>query len=92
VLPRGKRGKPALGRFSGLSAHAGNHANLKGSTMLRKLKAFLRGVYEFRRECTWADPARDEMPSSVMAYTELDEAYDHGREWAHRLTFRRFDE
>lgn len=48
-----------------------------------KLFAFLRGVYEFRRSFTWTDPAG--------GYTELDEAYDHGREFAHRITFRLFE-
>lgn len=52
-----------------------------------KLKAFILGMYEFRLSCTWADPARED----AFDYTELDEAYDWGREWAHRLTFRHFE-
>ena len=47
--------------------------------------AFLRGVREFRWNWTWADPARVDEP------TALDDAYDLGREWAHRLTLRVFD-
>ena len=50
--------------------------------------AFLRGMWEFRRAYTWADPARTEKNS----YTRLDSAYDHGREWAHILTFRQFEQ
>lgn len=52
---------------------------------MNKLLAFLRGVWEFRSDVTWADPAREDR------YTELDEAYDMGREMAHRLTLRFFD-
>ena len=55
--------------------------------MIKKICIFLLGVYEFRRAWTWADPARHDGDP----YTELDEIYDLGREWAHRLTFRRFD-
>ena len=56
---------------------------------MRRIKAFLLGMIEFRSDCTWADPARsDDIPGD---YTELDFAYDSGREMAHRLTFRRFD-
>lgn len=51
-----------------------------------EITAFLRGVREFRHVATWADPARD-----GWELTRLDLAYDWGREWAHRLTFRRFD-
>lgn len=50
---------------------------------MKRFAAFLRGMMEFRRCFTWSDPAG--------GYTELDSAYDWGREWAHRLTFRRFD-
>jgi hypothetical protein len=50
--------------------------------------AFLLGMLEFLRECTWADPAR----YAGNSYTELDDAYDRGRDLAHRLTFRRFDD
>lgn len=49
--------------------------------------AFILGMLEFRSDFTWADPARDDDDN----YTELDEAYDEGRDFAHRLTFRRFD-
>ena len=52
---------------------------------IQRIQAFLRGVYEFRRDLTWADPAREDN------LTLLDEAYDWGREWAHRLTLRRWD-
>lgn len=52
---------------------------------MASIKAFLRGMYEFRLDDTWADPERDDW------LTDLDIAYDHGREWAHRLTFRFFD-
>ena len=55
--------------------------------MLSKLIAFIRGMIEFRSGLTWADPAR----TVCNWYTELDEAYDCGREWAHRLTFRRWE-
>lgn len=55
--------------------------------MEKKIVAFLRGIWEFRHSCTWADPARtDENP-----YTDLDEAYDRGRDLAHRITLRRFE-
>jgi len=52
---------------------------------MNAVKAFLRGMIEFRSDCTWADPLRDDY------LTDLDVAYDWGREWAHRLTFRYFD-
>ena len=56
---------------------------------MSRILAFIRGMIEFRSDCTWADPARsDDVPGD---YTELDSAYDSGREMAHRLTFRRFD-
>jgi len=54
---------------------------------MKRLIAFLRGMYEFRSDYTWADPAR----GHLNWYTALDEAYDWGREWAHRLTFRRYE-
>lgn len=53
--------------------------------MTKRIKAFFRGMYEFRRTVTWADPARE------GDFTDLDVAYDWGREWAHRLTFRKWD-
>jgi hypothetical protein len=52
--------------------------------------AFLRGMYEFRRSFTWADS--DEARDFWDGYTPLDAAYDCGREWAHRLTLRKFEE
>lgn len=55
--------------------------------MLKRLYAFALGVFEFRRSWTWADPAR----TDADPYTAADSAYDHGREIAHRLTFRRWD-
>lgn len=45
------------------------------------IRAFFRGMKEFRSSFTF---------SYVNA--SLSEAYDWGREWAHRLTFRRFEE
>ncbi len=53
-----------------------------------KLTAFMLGMWEFRLHCTWADPARDDEDG----LTALDDAYDLGREWAHRLTFRAWDD
>lgn len=53
---------------------------------MSKLIAFFRGMYEFRIGYTWADPSRGD-----DGFTELDDAYDCGREWAHRLTFRHYD-
>lgn len=50
------------------------------------LIAFLRGMLEFRSSYTWADPKRQE------DLTELDYVYDHGREFAHLITFRLFEE
>lgn len=55
---------------------------------MKKITAFLRGAWEFRLSWTWADPARDD---NHHPYTELDEAYDRGREFAHRITLRRFE-
>ena len=54
---------------------------------MKKIIAFLLGAREFRLSWTWADPTR----SDYNPYTELDEAYDRGREFAHRITFRRFE-
>ena len=47
---------------------------------MKKLKAFMLGVAEFRSDYT-------------ARYHDLAvlEAYEWGREWAHRLTFRRFE-
>ena len=47
---------------------------------MNKLRAFLLGVREFRLTFT-----------THFADLDLLEAYDAGREWAHRLTFRHFD-
>lgn len=47
---------------------------------LKHIKAFLAGVREFRRGVT----------THLPTYS-LQQAYDWGREWAHRLTFRRFE-
>jgi hypothetical protein len=46
---------------------------------MKTIAAFLLGAWEFRSNCT-TNPGND-----------LIEAYDLGREWAHRLTFRRFE-
>ena len=56
-----------------------------------KLTAFLLGMLEFRLSFTWADPARPDGPDDYP-YTDLDEAYDRGRDMAHRLTLRYFEE
>lgn len=46
---------------------------------MKRLRAFLYGMWEFRSDFTTNfDP-------------DLQEDYDWGREWAHRLTFRRFE-
>lgn len=55
--------------------------------MFARIRAFLLGFWEFRLDCTWADPARNE----DCGYTDLDHVYDCGREFAHRATFRRWD-
>jgi hypothetical protein len=46
---------------------------------LKSIAAFFLGVREFRSDCT-TNPGGD-----------LIEAYDLGREWAHRVTFRLWD-
>ena len=46
--------------------------------MYVRIRAFSLGVWEFRSHWTTHQPSNDE-------------AYDWGREWAHRLTFRRWD-
>lgn len=51
------------------------------------LSAFLLGIYEFRRSFTWADPAR----SDSCDYTPLDDAYNRGREFAHKVTLRLYE-
>lgn len=47
---------------------------------MKTLLAFLLGAFEFRSSMT-------------TAYTDdrLANAYDWGREWAHRITLRRFE-
>ncbi len=52
----------------------------RGETeMTRNAKLFLLGMFEFRR-----------MITTHFDYPEI-ETYDWGREWAHRLTFRLFE-
>lgn len=47
---------------------------------LYRLRAFINGMWEFRSHyTTW------------YADWGLMRAYDHGREWAHKLTFRRYE-
>lgn len=48
--------------------------------------AFLLGMIEFRTDFTWADPRR-----GSCSMTDLDYAYDDGREFAHRVTMRKWD-
>ena len=48
---------------------------------MQTIKAFLLGMYEFRASFT-----------TIMADSALTDAYDLGREWAHRLTFRRYED
>ncbi|CAM5277625.1 hypothetical protein ATER59S_00344 [Aquamicrobium terrae] len=55
--------------------------------LLARAVAFARGAYELRRDRSWTDPAR----SKCNSYTELGEAYDHGRALAHRVSCRWFD-
>ncbi len=47
---------------------------------MKTIQAFVLGMLEFRSDVTtsYEDDA-------------LIDAYDSGRDWAHRLTFRRFD-
>lgn len=52
---------------------------------MKKLIAYLRGMWEYRSSLTWADPASDD-------YSDLDDAYDRGRDMAHRLTGCRFED
>ena len=56
---------------------------------MKRIIAFLRGMAEFRRDYTWADTTEER--DLWDGYTSLDDAYDRGREWAHRLTLRKFD-
>lgn len=55
--------------------------------MFARIRAFVLGMLEFSLDFTWADPARND----DCNYTALDEAYDYGRDFAHRITFRRWD-
>lgn len=52
---------------------------------MKRIRAFLIGISEFRDSWTWKDPADEDN------YTELDDWYDRGREFAHRITFRHWD-
>jgi len=56
---------------------------------MKRIKAFILGMIEFRSDYTWTDPARDD--NIVGDYTALDASYDSGRDLAHRLTLRYFD-
>lgn len=47
---------------------------------MKTLRAFILGMAEFRLSFT-----------THIADSNLQHAYDCGREWAHRLTFRNFD-
>ena len=49
--------------------------------LLERVKAFCFGIAEFRSSVTlnFIDP-------------DLMDAYDWGREWAHRITMRRFEQ
>ena len=47
--------------------------------MMKKVWAFLLGMFEFRSDLT------------THFGGDLIEVYDQGREWAHKLTFRRFE-
>ena len=47
---------------------------------MKRVRVFLLGVAEFRLTCT-----------TSFADNSLQAAYDWGREWAHRLTFRHFE-
>ena len=47
---------------------------------MKRIKAFFLGVVEFRLSFT-----------TIIADNALQDAYDWGREWAHRLTLRRYD-
>lgn len=53
---------------------------------MKKLYAFLMGAYELRLTCTsnFEDENGDDPHGHQCAY-------EWGREWAHRLTFRHFE-
>jgi len=55
-------------------------ADVRGAKNMGKLGAFWLGVKEFRLTCT----------TNLDAYG-LGHHYDLGREWAHRLTLRRYE-
>ncbi len=54
---------------------------------MKKLFAFLNGMREFRSDWT---TSYDHVETDE-GYA-LQEAYELGREWAHRLTLRRYDQ
>ena len=66
---------------------AGGDRTTEGKRMIKIIAAFILGIREFRLSFTWADPAR----SDDDDYTDLDDAYDRGREFAHRITLRHWD-
>lgn len=54
---------------------------------MKTILAFLNGMWEFRSDFTTNyDHANTEEGD------RLQEAYDSGREWAHRVTLRRYDQ
>jgi hypothetical protein len=65
------RGYTTMNRTTGrIEIHASGEVSM--------VRAFLLGLWEFRRSFT-------------TRFEQWDDAYDWGREWAHRLTFRRWD-
>ena len=52
---------------------------MRGNAM-KNFLAFITGIREFRLSCTTRNDSHD-----------VRIAYDWGREWAHRLTFRHYD-
>ena len=53
---------------------------------MNRFRAFLLGVVEFRLTCTTGfDTGSDNRDAALY------DAYGWGREWAHRLTFRRYE-
>lgn len=54
---------------------------------MKKIKAFLLGMAEFRSDFT----TNFDHVDTDEGYA-LQEVYDLGREWAHRLTFRYWDQ
>lgn len=56
------------------------HHLSNGETSMTTLRAFFLGMAEFRLSFT-----------THIADNDTQHAYDTGREWAHRLTFRHFD-